>query len=688
MELVEKLKELDFYDVTLPRDGEDMIQFIFERIFTAYGFSVRADQVEVSKQMYHAMMHRKISMSDIPVGLGKTHAYLIAAIVYNLTNKRNLFERRAYHQSTLFGFQVPMPIVITTSSIALQKAIENEYIPSISRMLLENGVINEPITSVQRKGKENYICDQRLKNYVNTVNRDRKPEQEIKILEKLQQGIKIDLTDIKGITNYDKRKINVESDQCYSCHLSGKCRFQKFMQEAINNLLTFQICNHNYYIADILRRKKGSKPLLPNYKAVIIDEAHKLASAAEDMYGISVSKKELIELIQKAKPHNINSTMNQSLIVTAKEAIRLVEVSFSELREQIPKNLFDEPIEKYNVRLTSAIKNELNRLRLNLIRLAELQQTQKGAIISNLKRIAEEIEKMIADNSVSWMEYPNGNEEARLFSVTKQLATHIGQDIFDKDLPFILTSGTIAVHEDFSYCKKGLGLDRKHEARINELTKTSPYDYFNNTLLYQAPNIPYPDVEDEKYILAIGIEIENLIRASHGHALVLFTSYTPMRKIYQLLKEKSFDFPVFQLLKGKSQSIRDYRESKNGVLLACGSLWEGFDFKGDLLSHLIIVKLPFLVPDPITEEHQNQFNSFDGFKKKILIPRMLIRLKQGYGRAIRSEEDTAVISILDPRAKDNYKNVVRNALPKSRVTQDINDIKTFIRAKKQPDYFT
>jgi ATP-dependent DNA helicase DinG len=99
------------------------------------------------------------------------------------------------------------------------------------------------------------------------------------------------------------------------------------------------------------------------------------------------------------------------------------------------------------------------------------------------------------------------------------------------------------------------------------------------------------------------------------------------------------------------------------------------------------VKLPFLIPDPITEDQRNQYGSFEEFKEKVLIPRMLIRLKQGYGRAIRSEKDTAVISILDPRANVTYKEDVLRALPDSPVTDEIKVIKQFIQAKKTPDYF-
>lgn len=683
----EKIRSLEIYDSSIPSTGEGLIEFIFGTVFTTYGFMIRIEQVELAKQMYRAMMDRAIALSDIPVGLGKTHAYLVASIVYNLTNPRNIHERRFYHQSAILGGKDTMPIIITTSSIALQKEIEKVYIPSISKMLLENGIIHAPITGVQRKGKENYICDLQLKNYVNTLDQRKKPISEYETLVKLQYGSNIDLSDVKSITYYDKRKIKVNAERCYNCGMTKQCRYQNFMNDARSDRYTFQICNHNYYLADALRRKKGLKPLLPNYKAVIIDEAHKFEAAAEDMYGISIDKSEVMDMINRIRHKHIRVSQDQSIQVITKEAVRLLESVFSELKGQLTEELVDELNEQYPIKLTSSMKSELNRLRLNLLHLSEMQPTYENLLITYLNRVAGDIELLISDQGICWIERPEDDQYIKLFSVTKRLATHIGHDIFGKDLPFIMTSGTIAIREDFSYFKKGLGIEQLYLHRIREVTKQSPYDYFNNTLLYQAEHLPFPNAKDEKYIVAIGIEIEQLLRASHGHALVLFTSYSVMQKVYNHLKDKDFGFPIFQMLRGRNQALSDYRNSVNGVLLACGSAWEGIDFAGDLLSHLIIVKLPFLVPDPKTEDQRSQFETFEEFKEKILIPRMLIRLKQGYGRAIRSEKDTAVISILDPRAKDSFRKYVYDALPKSRITHAVEDIAEFLRSKKQPDYF-
>lgn len=118
----EKLQKFDSFGTRYPETGEGLIKFIFEVVFRLYGYSLRVEQVDLSIQMYQSMINRKISLSDVPVGLGKTHAYLVAAIVWRINNEENRLSTK--------------PVIITTSSIELQRAIVKEYLPEISQMLV------------------------------------------------------------------------------------------------------------------------------------------------------------------------------------------------------------------------------------------------------------------------------------------------------------------------------------------------------------------------------------------------------------------------------------------------------------------------------------------------------------------------------------------------------------------------
>jgi len=132
-----------------------------------------------------------------------------------------------------------------------------------------------------------------------------------------------------------------------------------------------------------------------------------------------------------------------------------------------------------------------------------------------------------------------------------------------------------------------------------------------------------------------------------------------------------------------------FAKSIERIRFASGALWEGIDIPGDALSMLIIVKLPFAVPDPISDYEQTLYSGMDEYKARVIVPEMLIKLKQGFGRLIRSESDTGVVAILDCRTGlvGNYRTRVLEALPNCRVTSNIDDVRQFIMAKKTPEYF-
>jgi ATP-dependent DNA helicase DinG len=201
--------------------------------------------------------------------------------------------------------------------------------------------------------------------------------------------------------------------------------------------------------------------------------------------------------------------------------------------------------------------------------------------------------------------------------------------------------------------------------------------------------MPFPNQRDKRYILATADEIEQLIHASHGHAAVLFTSYKAMDMVWEHLTERGIPFPMFRLDKGGIREIERFKQSGNGVMFAAGALWEGIDIPGDALSMLIIVKLPFAVPDPIGEYEQTQYADMDEYKERVIKPEMAIKLKQGHGRAVRTETDTSVIAIIDSRANKTgaYRAYALNALPRCYVTDDIKEVEGFFRVKKLSRYF-
>ena len=178
------------------------------------------------------------------------------------------------------------------------------------------------------------------------------------------------------------------------------------------------------------------------------------------------------------------------------------------------------------------------------------------------------------------------------------------------------------------------------------------------------------------------------METTHGHTLVLFTSYSLMGAVYNQLK-KQLSFPLMVVWRHTQDIIHQFKQAQNAVLFAAGSCWEGVDFPGDMVSSLIIVRLPFPVPDPISEAEREQYPTLQDYIREVIIPDMQVKLRQGFGRAIRTETDTCVVSILDHRAapEERYHRAVLETLPPLHIARKIEDVEDFILTKKSPDYF-
>lgn len=183
-------------------------------------------------------------------------------------------------------------------------------------------------------------------------------------------------------------------------------------------------------------------------------------------------------------------------------------------------------------------------------------------------------------------------------------------------------------------------------------------------------------------------QIQDLINTANGHTLVLFTSYDQMGRVYEKLKDK-FPVPVLQAQRNPQIYLERFKQLPNAVLFASGACWEGVDFPGDMVSLLIIVKLPFQVPDPLGEAMRKQYGNLHSYIQTEIVPEMQIKLRQGFGRAIRTETDSCVVAILDPRAAPGgrYHRAVLDALPEMPVSDKLTDIQSFLQSKKNPSYF-
>ncbi|MGI5857402.1 MAG: hypothetical protein ACOX64_13225 [Candidatus Merdivicinus sp.] len=241
---------------------------IFRTLLPQKGLTVREEQLSLCHAMLDALFRNQIALCDAGVGIGKTYAYLTACILW-----------RKYSRS-------PKPVVISTSSVALQKAILGEYLPFLSQVFLENQLIQTPIQGIIRKGKERFVCDERLSQRLSVIRDKKKNPEQRKALDSLKYIL--DLDEVPELSGFDRRQVCVPQVCSKSCPRKA-CRYRQYLKKARSGEFAVQICNHNYLLADAIHRLRGLPPLLHDFEVLAVDEAHKLPEAARQMTGQSLS---------------------------------------------------------------------------------------------------------------------------------------------------------------------------------------------------------------------------------------------------------------------------------------------------------------------------------------------------------------------------------------------------------------
>ena len=566
---------------------KQLLSHIFSYILPKHGLNLRENQLELSLEMLEGLETNSISLMEAEVGTGKTHAYILAVVIHNLFNN------------------IKHPTIISTSTISLQKAITEEYIPQISKILIEHKILQRPLRFVVRKGKSHYTCDRRLKTFLSSVlNLDSKGDEAvISVLKKLwAAGInQIDL-DAYLLTRYAKNRICVTNKCNNSCSYYENCRFIRFSKDCLENSYDFQIANHNYVFANML----SIKPLLPAYKVLIFDEAHKLYEVAKQMYGCYVADSEITHLTAYAAAYEDDNIMQSCKLISGyntrifDELLKNTPIHFRESVNERTRAVFTKKCNSY----MNGLADLLSYLHEDIVSYGDSRFMGRG---KNVQRMCREISVklkafMQPDNLICWLEH--NNKAYRLCSIPKELNKMVAQDIWSEGIPYILTSGTMSAGGDFGLIKNKTGIDLIDPKRIRETSKPSPFDYKNNTLLYIPEHIPFPTLKNQRYLTVLTNEIHRLITVTYGHALVLFTSYWLMEKVFHEINKNQYEYPLFIMGRGRIDALKDFKISGNGVLFASDSAGEGIDIAGDTLSNLIIVKLPFAVPDPISEYEQ------------------------------------------------------------------------------------
>ena len=257
-----------------------LIDHIFQDLLPAHGMAQRPEQIQLSHRMLDAMQDGRIALCDAGTGIGKTYAYLAAATA----------------ASAFPTGQIARPIIISTSSIALQNAVLTEYLPLLSCVLMADGILTKPLKAVIRKGKSHYVCDERLDRRLRQVYPAKKNPEALTALRTLRETL--DMDRVSHLSGYDRERVCVP--QVCDCK-QRDCRYQRFLKTCDKDQFLFQICNHNLLVADAIHRSEGKRPIFPEHSIIIVDEAHKLPETAQQMLGVTLAAEEIRNLILQLK---------------------------------------------------------------------------------------------------------------------------------------------------------------------------------------------------------------------------------------------------------------------------------------------------------------------------------------------------------------------------------------------------
>lgn len=656
----------------------DMIDSIFRCILPANGYSVREEQISLSKTMYKAFSQNKIALCEAEVGTGKTLAYLVAAIV-------------AKNNQVLYASSGP--ITVTTSSIELQTEIVEKVIPALSHILWTYHIIEKPLTAILRKGQEHYFCQARYRDYLDSLRRHpQKNSEAIALLEQMERnGFPFDL-DKHRISNKIKDRICVKG-ACGGCRYAGACKYRQYGYMVCRTTnLDFQVTNHNMYLVSQKLRQENSPCLLRASPYVLIDEAHKFQEAAVTVFGEKLHESDIPDYISVIRYQCANKSWQDRYKEMVRSALSDCRALFRSLAHMVKRESTNakESAAYFPVRLTAYQHQKIMDLSKWLVCLEKMKRRERYGCSADGRPLLAAL-KTFSQNSrnTMWVE-TDENEAITLCSTPNAVSRLLREKIWLPGISYVLTSGTMTDGTDFRYFKAENGLDQIGDCRLLESRTASPFDYGSHARLFTPYGMPFPANEGEDnqlYLAAVAEKILELIDATHGHTAILFTSYRVLQSIYELTVDKLSEYSVICMARGNKTAIADFKKAKNAILFAAGSMWEGVDCPGDRLSSVIIVRLPFPMRTAVTDKEKIKCGSVHDFVDQFAVPQMLIKLRQGVGRLIRTECDTGVVSILDPRVHSPvYKQRIDRALNKFPAVHTVDEVAEFIDSVKEDEY--
>jgi ATP-dependent DNA helicase DinG len=626
-------------------------------------FEFRGEQLQMAEFIMERLLDKENALIEAGTGIGKTLAYLIPAILYSLDNQKI--------------------VAVSTETKALQKQLVDKDIRLARKVIKE--YTGKDFKHSLCLGSSNYPCRKRFEALILRGGFELGDKDALEALTNAFAGKEVFSRFDLSVSNRLWDEIHRESEACNShrCPFSSKCIYQRAKKDwASSNLL---VMNHYLFFSNI----SAGKAYLPKFDIVIFDEAHSIEEIASDQLGFDESYNSIIETLQNVykksrKSSIVNRISGEKDRKRAVETVNAISKEMNVFFEKLRDNFKDEQITfrireglPYGELLVKHLKDIL--VIFEKIQDDFNEDTQnvdfeiaRGNIFTFLQSL-ESLINLQNSNFVYWIERDGEEMLGNIHLMGKPV--DVSQSMYQEINSFydscIFVSAALTAKREFSFIADRLGIfDYK------PLLLDSPFDYKNQVVLYLEKNSANPD--EARFIDQAAEISSKIIGLLGGNCLLLFTSYKMLETTRQKLASLTSNTIYAQGDFSAVETVERYINDDGSILMGTHSFWQGIDLPGDLLRGVIMMRLPFSVPDrPITQARierleERGLNPFSSYQ----IPSAVIKFKQGFGRLIRSKGDRGIVAVLDPRIlSKGYGKMFLESLPECRMVYSMEELK-------------
>ncbi|NLI81807.1 MAG: ATP-dependent DNA helicase [Deltaproteobacteria bacterium] len=626
-------------------------------------FEFRPSQLEMAQAVFASLKEGRPLLAEAGTGTGKTWAYLVPAVV---SGKR---------------------VVVSTGTKTLQDQILDQDVPLLRRLIFPR------IHVVCLKGRRNYLCRRRFREFVYQPNLYRK--EEARFYARFQKWANTTTTGDRAEIEWlpDRfpawNEVTCSADQCLGqlCPELPGCFLCRARAAAARAQIV--VVNHHLLLADLALRSGGMGEVIPEYDALILDEAHQLEDIAGQYFGVELSSPGLLDFVRELNKESAKDMGKERYPAGVQEIGRQLDVLARRLHQQLHRGTGPQgryPLDSHAVEggyseISHQILHALEQMGALLGPAAQDDAMAESLCRRSLEmaRAARLIVEQGDPSLVYWYEW--SPQAVFLRGTPVEVGSFLKAGLFQKKPATVLTSATLAVAGSTGYLRRVLGIGEE----AVDLLLPSPFALHRQASLYVPLHIPAPN--EPGFCREVAEEALGILARTHGRALFLFTSYRHLHEVVQWVGDR-IPYPLLvQGQKPKRALLAEFREKVESVLFATSSFWQGVDVPGESLSCLLIDKLPFEVPDdPVFSARMARLaqaggNPFVDYQ----VPRAIIQLKQGLGRLIRTSSDRGLVVIFDIRLfTKRYGQTFMRSLPPFKIVHKMEEIDFSFCPKESP----